>query len=363
MYLLKSGVIRLFLKKGDSNVEIDTVRAGQVLGELAFLDGNPRSLSGEALTHCELVEISGPMFMDVLNQSPPWFKILLKTVVGRLRAANKRIRQLEAANVSVDYSESSGKRSQAYEYLSLGDFAKICMVFVYVGTRYGQATARGTEIIDDSEIIHLCNRTMGLPVAKVSSALDLLVDSELAETVENAEKNQIYLKDLEYLSVLIQSLDEESGRGVDNRTEVSARGLVIMALISKQLAPMVEAGNLEEITVLDVGPAASGGAFKGDDLAPAFRSFQNSEAAELKEAWIERLKKGDYLNECNGRSEHLSFFDNDEIMDSKEGDDSMRSFNDIASGFDGDQLSGRENVTICGQVLLGGEVLKGKPAS
>src|SRR4051812_20014532 len=98
MYLLQSGMIRLYLKKGESTVEIDTIRAGQILGELAFLDGNPRSVSGEALTECELVEISGTMFLDVLSKAPSWLKILLKTVVARLRAANTRIRQLESAS-------------------------------------------------------------------------------------------------------------------------------------------------------------------------------------------------------------------------------------------------------------------------
>src|SRR5437016_4773544 len=76
MYLLKSGSIRLFMKRGNSDIEIDIIRSGQILGELAFLDGNPRSVSGEALTDCELVEISGPAFMEVLGKAPEWLKIL-----------------------------------------------------------------------------------------------------------------------------------------------------------------------------------------------------------------------------------------------------------------------------------------------
>src|SRR3954469_11463229 len=83
MYYVKSGMIRIFKKKGDSSIEIDTIRSGQILGELAFMDGNPRSASGEALTDCELTEISGPTFQAVFNQMPEWLKILLKTIVGR----------------------------------------------------------------------------------------------------------------------------------------------------------------------------------------------------------------------------------------------------------------------------------------
>src|SRR4051812_22223696 len=92
MFLVKSGAIRLFAKRGTSDVEIETIRSGRLLGELAFLDGNPRSVSGEALTDCELVEVSGPTFVEVLHKTPDWLKILLKTIVQRLRAATARIR-------------------------------------------------------------------------------------------------------------------------------------------------------------------------------------------------------------------------------------------------------------------------------
>ena len=39
MYYLREGQIRVFKKKANSAIEIDTVRAGQIIGELAFLDG------------------------------------------------------------------------------------------------------------------------------------------------------------------------------------------------------------------------------------------------------------------------------------------------------------------------------------
>src|SRR4051812_30131845 len=125
MYFLKTGMIRIFKKKGDANIEIDTVHSGQVLGELAFLDGNPRSASGEALTDCELMEISGPTFQAVLQNMPDWLKILLKTIVGRLRTASTRIRQLETASTAYDYNDKDGKRSSHYVYLSPIDVLKI----------------------------------------------------------------------------------------------------------------------------------------------------------------------------------------------------------------------------------------------
>ena len=74
MYFLKSGMIRIFKKKGDSQIEIDTIHAGQIIGELAFLDGNPRSAGGEALTDCTLVDISAQNFIETMAKLPDWMK-------------------------------------------------------------------------------------------------------------------------------------------------------------------------------------------------------------------------------------------------------------------------------------------------
>src|SRR5689334_7132609 len=43
MYFIKSGMVRIFKNKGSAKIELETVHSGQLLGELAFLDGQPRS--------------------------------------------------------------------------------------------------------------------------------------------------------------------------------------------------------------------------------------------------------------------------------------------------------------------------------
>lgn len=236
MYLLQSGSIRLFLKKGDSNIEIDTIRPGQILGELAFLDGNPRSVSGEALTQCELTEISGPMFMDVINKAPEWLKILLKTVVGRLRAANTRVRQLETANVAIDYSDKDGgKRSSTYQYLSYMECTKVCMSLLLVGTRNGKPFKDGTEI-DLGLASRYFNTVMGVPSAKVTGVLDILAHIHVASVAEENGYTRVYLKDLPFLEALIEFLVEENQIDSSKRRFISVRGLMIMELIIKFLA-------------------------------------------------------------------------------------------------------------------------------
>ena len=55
-YYLKKGRVRVFLISDEGSEKTVTVReAGSILGEAAFLDGEPRTTSARAVTDCELV--------------------------------------------------------------------------------------------------------------------------------------------------------------------------------------------------------------------------------------------------------------------------------------------------------------------
>lgn len=228
MYFLKSGMIRLYKKKGDSVIELDTVHSGQVLGELAFLDGNPRSASGEALTDCELVEVSGPAFQQILGKMPDWLKILLKTVVGRLRTASTRIRQLESASTAFDYSDKDGKRTQHYVYLSPIDVLKICSGMLLVGARNGTEIRVGL-------LQRYANQIMGVPVAKITTLIDVLAESGILAITETDNATKVMLKDMDFLEQLITYLNEENLLEPSKRHDLTGRGFLIMSLISKHL--------------------------------------------------------------------------------------------------------------------------------
>lgn len=236
MYFIKSGMIRIFKKKGESNIEIDTIRAGQVLGELAFLDGNPRSASAEALTECELNEISGPTFQDTLMKMPDWLKIMLKTVVGRLRTASTRIRQLEQASTSFDYSDKDGKRSAHahYVYMSTVDAMKIATGVLLVSARNGKPIDGGTDV-KVPLLTKYVNHIMGVPVAKITTFLDVMAQSGMATVTEEPAGTKVVLTDPEFLEQLVGYLNEENLVEPSKRHDLSVRGFLIMSLIAKHI--------------------------------------------------------------------------------------------------------------------------------
>ncbi|OFZ81554.1 MAG: hypothetical protein A2583_04870 [Bdellovibrionales bacterium RIFOXYD1_FULL_53_11] len=233
MYFLKTGVIRIFKKKGESSIEIDTIRAGQVLGELAFLDGNPRSASGEALTICELVEVSGPTFQAVLAHMPDWLKILLKTIVGRLRTASTRIRQLEQASTSVDYGDKDGKGAgRHYVYLSPYDVLKIFTAVLLVGARNA---AQGTGEIKISMLLRYANQIMGVPAAKVTSLLDILAESKVVSVKGTGIDDSFSLDDPDFLERALSHINEQNLLEPSKRQDVSVKSFMVMSFIAKHL--------------------------------------------------------------------------------------------------------------------------------
>ena len=241
MYLLKSGMLRLFKKKGGNPIELDVVRSGQIIGELAFLDGEPRSASAEALTDCELMEVSLPMFQQVMVKLPDWLKILLKTIVGRLRTSSTRIRQLETVSTSIDYNEKDGKRSTHYIYLSVIEILKISTGVLLVASRNGKTAEGGLEV-RTALVQRYCNQVMGVPVAKITTFLDTLAQLGLA-TVGAEGDSKFILKDIDFLEAFIAYLNEENLLEASKRHDLTPGGYLAMSLIAKNaltLAPDAE---------------------------------------------------------------------------------------------------------------------------
>lgn len=272
MYYLQAGIIRLFKKKGDSVIELDTIHSGQVLGELAFLDGNPRSASGEALTDCELIEISGPAFTKVLMDMPEWLKILLKTVVSRLRTASTRIRQLETASTSVDYSEKAGKRISSYVFLSSSDVLKglsaILLTAARAGVRPGTGGPGGISI---SVFHRYGHHVMGVPVAKLTTLLDFLIQLGLVAPV--GEAGDLQLKSADFLEELIVHLNEESLSEPTRRNDLPPRSFVLMSIILKYLPrfpvdPATGRVTLNLARLQEIEAASGREPFKLDDVTP-----------------------------------------------------------------------------------------------
>ena len=64
MYYLVKGTLGVYKRKGDIVSQIGNILEGEVVGEMSFLDKQPRCASVKALVDCELVEIPHSKFEE-----------------------------------------------------------------------------------------------------------------------------------------------------------------------------------------------------------------------------------------------------------------------------------------------------------
>ncbi len=247
MYLIRSGMVRIFKKKGDQQIEIDTLRSGQIVGEMAFLDGNPRSASAEALMETELVEISKSIYDTTMIQVPEWLKVLLKAIVARLRSTTTKMKNLETSSSEMNYAD--GRRN--FIFLGVHDCLKISSAVLLVALNSKEDLPEGKRI-KMASLERYANQVMGIPVAKVTSFLDILKQSNVVHISENSQ--DVALKDPVLLEAFIQYVCDENLLEPTKRHDISIRGFLVMGLIAKHLEkfPKDEASGMSNVNVMEI---------------------------------------------------------------------------------------------------------------
>ncbi|HXI79927.1 MAG TPA: cyclic nucleotide-binding domain-containing protein [Verrucomicrobiae bacterium] len=81
-FVIVSGTVRI--ERGGRT--INTIGAGDFLGEIALLDGGPRTATATTESPCRLLSLTFKRFHQLLDSSPPVRTAILEAVGVRLRA-------------------------------------------------------------------------------------------------------------------------------------------------------------------------------------------------------------------------------------------------------------------------------------
>lgn len=81
MYVVLAGEIQITL----NHKIIETLSAGEIIGELALVDHNPRSANASAKTDCLLVPINERRFLFLVQETPYFALHVMSVMAKRLR--------------------------------------------------------------------------------------------------------------------------------------------------------------------------------------------------------------------------------------------------------------------------------------
>jgi CRP/FNR family transcriptional regulator len=91
-YWLKEGVLKVSIASNQGAERILAILGpGSIVGELAMIDGLPRSASVQALRDCSLIFVARSTFLNCLRDSPELYAHLVDTLVARLRHADEEV--------------------------------------------------------------------------------------------------------------------------------------------------------------------------------------------------------------------------------------------------------------------------------
>lgn len=95
VYFLTRGEVRIVIFTGaGKQVSLGEIRAGGHFGELAALDGRPRSASVVALTRATVATMQANVFLDLLRRYPEIDLALLRQLAIWVRSASTRVMEL-----------------------------------------------------------------------------------------------------------------------------------------------------------------------------------------------------------------------------------------------------------------------------
>jgi len=96
MYVLVAGEAEITL----DGVVIEVCTAGTIVGELAVIDGSPRSATVTAHTDCEFAIVDKKRFHFLVDETPRFAVSVMQVMARRLKQCDRRLIQAYSANRS-----------------------------------------------------------------------------------------------------------------------------------------------------------------------------------------------------------------------------------------------------------------------
>ena len=90
-----SGAVRISIESvSGKEIVLNVIRPGQIFGEIALLDGHPRTADAVAMSDCELIVIDRREFIAFLRNEPNIALKIIEILCGRLRWTSTQIEDM-----------------------------------------------------------------------------------------------------------------------------------------------------------------------------------------------------------------------------------------------------------------------------
>ena len=117
MYIVQSGSVEIVLPTDDGELQLAVLEGGDFFGEMAILEGEPRTAGARAVDDCALLPVKGATFTKMLQENPEIAVRMMRKLSARIRDLKGRLTdaldQATPAQERVEVSEAPPEQQPA----------------------------------------------------------------------------------------------------------------------------------------------------------------------------------------------------------------------------------------------------------
>lgn len=227
MYVIKSGKVAIVKSKGNSEIQLAELGAGDMLGEMAFFDSKPRSAGARALADTVVIELPFKALNAQFKTFPEWLKAIMRTVNSHLRNANLKIKSLEKTT------------DDDAMYFTPHLVTRLAAILALVANRFGESSPEGL-VVPPNRLRNYTIQVFQQPTAKMAKFQELLQGlghMKIEELGEGRQKLTLLSPDL--IMGFVDFYNEWIFKSEDKRVTVEEKEL-------KPLKALVHFGKKEQ---------------------------------------------------------------------------------------------------------------------
>ncbi len=195
MYIIKSGKVEVVKSTGDEEIVLATLEPKAFFGEMALFGEPRRSATIRAVEDTQMIVINKRMLDASLEQVPPWFVTILKTLADRLKATNQAIKSRFKINF---------------------EFSVLKMVYLFA-KKHGEKSGDSLSVELDKSLTAISN-VLGIAEGEMLERLKNLAFVGLLKYSE--PKNQILIPDGKRLMQFLTYLRSKA-TGIEDATDLT----------------------------------------------------------------------------------------------------------------------------------------------
>ena len=101
MYMIETGSVRVIsIGRTGQELTLNVIGPGEIFGEYAAIDGEPRSASVEARSSCLIASMSAKEFRKLLETEPAMAQAVMRALVRNVRSLTKRVYEFSTLAVN-----------------------------------------------------------------------------------------------------------------------------------------------------------------------------------------------------------------------------------------------------------------------